>query len=168
MTEDFGEIYEKYYARIFNFVYYRLLNRENTEDVVSNVFFNAMKGIHYFDGKRASVSTWLFRIADNAVNDYFRKSPRTVPFDVAEIPVTEDCDVIRSDDLQWLHECLKTFDGRTRSVLALRYWGDFSYTEIASQTGLTEKNVSVILVRAKKTIKDFFEAKESRPKHAFL
>ena len=164
MNVDFEHIYDEYYSKIYNYVYYRLLNRENAEDVVSDIFFNALNNIGSFDGKRASVSTWLFKIAANAVNSYFRKNKKFVPLDDFENELTEDFtgldNIIEQENMQNLYESLKELDERSRTVIALRYWGEFSYAEIAEQTELTEKNVSVILSRALVKLKKYFEKLE--------
>ena len=158
MNVDFENIYDANYSKIYNYVYYRLRNRERTEDVVSAVFLKAMENIHRFDGKRASVSTWLFRIAANAVNDYFRRSNRGayVPLDHAELSTGDSAcgGVIAGETLETLRVSLNALDDRARTVIALRYWGEFSYAEIAKQTGLTEKNVSVVLSRAMTKLKE--------------
>jgi len=164
---DFNIVYEKYYPKIYNYAYYRLINKEDAEDIVSEVFLKALNGISRFDGKRADISTWLFRIAANAVNDHFRRLKKAafIPIEDAE-PFLPDSDsnsmsddMIHAEDMQKLGECLKLLDDRTRGVLALRYWGEFSYAGIAAQTGLSEKNVSVILIRGINRLKILFEKK---------
>ena len=161
MNSDFNDLYEEYYAPIFNYVYYRVLNKACAEDIVGEVFLKAFRGLGAFDGKRARLSTWLFRIAANAVNDYFRtmKKGTTVPLDDVAVswPDTACEDTILADDLQTLHGFLQKLDDRTRTVLVLRYWGECSYAEIARQTGLTEKNVSVILSRGISSLRKLFE-----------
>jgi len=160
MELNFSDFYDEQYPRVFNYVYYRLLNRADTEDVVSDIFFKALRNIKSFDGARASEATWLFRIASNTVSDYFRRRQKAsgVALDDTEISVPDQAsdELSHVEELQRLRECLEMLDDRTRSVLALRYWGEFSYAEIAVQTGLTEKNVSVILSRATTKLKKFF------------
>ena len=161
MNADFGAIYEENYTKIFNYVYYRLLNREDTEDVVSDVFFKAMDNIKSFDGIRANVSTWLFRIAANAVNDFYRTKKKIVQLPLEDVellaPDTICDDMIRDDDSRRLRECLMALDDRTRTVIAMRYWGEMSYAAIADLTGLNEKNVSMILSRGLHKLREFFE-----------
>ena len=166
MNLDFGEIYEKYYSKIYNYVYYRLLNKENAEDAVGDVFFKALNSIDRFDGKEASVSTWLFTIAANTVNSYFRKNKKFTfaPIEEAESEAFEDFraldDIIDQENMRNLYRCLQTLDDRARTVVALRYWGELSYAKIAEQTGLTEKNVSVILSRTLTKLKKIFAEQE--------
>jgi RNA polymerase sigma-70 factor (ECF subfamily) len=161
MNADFEKIYDVFYAKIYNYVYYRLLNREAAEDVVGAVFLKAMENIHHFDGKRACIATWLFRIAANAVNDYFRRSKRAVYVSLEDVELSAGDaagdQALDDEDLEKLRVCLNTLDDRARTVIALRYWGGFSYAEIAEQTGLTEKNVSVVLSRAMTKLKEFWK-----------
>lgn len=161
MIVDFNAVYDKYYSKIYNYVYYRLLNKENTEDVVGEVFLKAFNNIENFDGKYASVSTWLFKIATNTVNNYVRKNVKItfIPIENTE-PVEEFTvldNIIANENVQELQKNLQTLDERSRTIIALRYWGELSYAEIAEQTGLTEKNVSVILSRAIATLRNLFD-----------
>lgn len=161
MNEDFEHIYDENYSKIYNYVYYRLLNKESTEDAVSEIFFKALENIHGFDAKRASVSTWLFKIASNTVNDYFRKTKKSVHISIEYAELSDGdmvCEnIIADEDTQKLYECLKALDDRMRTVIALRYWGGLSYAEIAEQTGITEKNAGVILSRAIVKLRKLFE-----------
>lgn len=76
---EFDYLYRKYYPMINNYVYHRVGDREIRNEIVSNVFFKAMKKIElfrFFDSQRTSFSAWLYRIAGNEICQYFRQNKR--------------------------------------------------------------------------------------------
>ena len=56
---DFAEVYEQEYSYVYNYIYMQVMHRENTEDLVSDIFMRAMSHYDSFDPSKASVRTWL-------------------------------------------------------------------------------------------------------------
>ena len=69
---NFEKIYAEYFPKIYNFIFYRLLSREDTEDLVSEVFFKVAKNLDRFDEGKAKLKTWIYRIAQNTLIDFYR------------------------------------------------------------------------------------------------
>ena len=59
---DFAEVYEQEYSYVYNYIYMQVMHRENTEDLVSDIFMRAMSHYDSFDPSKASVRTWLCTI----------------------------------------------------------------------------------------------------------
>ena len=70
--EAFGELYERYIERIFNYVYYRTGNTHDAEDLTARVFQRAMNHIHNYTDRGVPFSAWLYRIAHNLVANWHR------------------------------------------------------------------------------------------------
>lgn len=144
-------VFDEYYPKIYNYVYYRVLHKETTEDIVSEVFYKAIAFENTFDGNRASYKTWIFTIAHNCVVNFYRNEKVTESLDGFEFKAPES-DIlnvfVENEDIKWLYELLKSLTERERIIIALRYWGEFSYKEIAGRIGLSQTNVSTILSRA--------------------
>lgn len=144
-------VFEELYPKIYNYVYYRVLNRADAEDIVSDVFLKAVRSGQSFDAHRTSYATWLFTIAHNCVVNFYRGRKNTVSLDalsqtVAQEPGMDEA-LIVDEETRRLRALLKELPERERTVLALRFWGEFSYKEIAGQTGLSISNVGVIINR---------------------
>ena len=78
---EFDYLYKKYFPMINNFVYHRVGDEDVKNEIVSNVFFKAMKKLNMFrifDLKKVTFSSWLFRIAVNEINQYYRNNKRNV------------------------------------------------------------------------------------------
>ena len=82
----FETVYERYYRPVFHLVYMRLLHREDAEDVVADTFIKAMEAYERFDPTRASISTWLGRIAQNCTTDFLRRKGRRAEVGLDELP----------------------------------------------------------------------------------
>lgn len=68
----FNEIVLRYKAKVYNFVSRMLPSAQDAEDITQETFVRAYLSIRSFRG-RASLNTWLFRIASNLCIDYSRK-----------------------------------------------------------------------------------------------
>ncbi len=74
--EAFGQLYEIYVDRIYNYVYYRTGNAADAEDLTAKIFVRAMKHIPRYQDKGVPFSAWLYRIAHNLVANWHRDNSR--------------------------------------------------------------------------------------------
>ncbi len=79
----FGELYNRYVARIYNYVFYRTGNHHDAEDVTARVFQRALQHIPAYTDRGIPFSAWLYRIAHNLVVNWHRDKGRrqVVSFD---------------------------------------------------------------------------------------
>jgi RNA polymerase sigma-70 factor (ECF subfamily) len=142
--------FEEYYPMIYNYIYYRVLHKETAEDLTSDVFYRALAYAASFDKRKASYKTWLFTIAHNIVANHYRGQKNLLPLDdFGKLP-TEDGveDALETgEDFRRMYELLRTLPEREREVIALRFWGEMTYKEIATRIGMREKSVSSMMSR---------------------
>jgi len=74
--DAFGELYERYVRKIYNYIYYRTGNHEDAEDLTARVFQRAMKHVANFQDQGVPFSAWLYRIAHNLVANWHRDRSR--------------------------------------------------------------------------------------------
>jgi RNA polymerase sigma-70 factor, ECF subfamily len=81
--DAFGELYERYLEKIYNYVYYRTGNHHDAEDLTARVFFRAMSHIETYTERGVPFQAWLYRIAHNLVANWHRDSGRRkiIPLD---------------------------------------------------------------------------------------
>ena len=75
----FDYLYRKYFPKINSFVFHRVNDESDKNDIVSNVFFKAMKRlpVYRFKGSgNCAFSSYLYKIAVNEINQYYRKIKR--------------------------------------------------------------------------------------------
>lgn len=79
-SEAFAKLYDKYYPQIFGYILKRVANLEIAQDVTSETFLKALKNLWKFRWKNISISSWLYRIANNEIANYFRKKQKIFNF----------------------------------------------------------------------------------------
>src|SRR5438045_3381128 len=84
---QFASLYEAYVRRVYGFVFSHVGNREDAEDVTSQVFTKAYDRLDTFEG-RGRLESWLFGIARSAVADYWRER-----YKLASIPLEDEFDL---------------------------------------------------------------------------
>jgi RNA polymerase sigma-70 factor, ECF subfamily len=149
--KQFNVLYEKYYKPIYVFIYRRTFNEHLTADITSQVFLKALIHIKKYSHRGMPFSSWLFRIALNEVNMYFRKhkSDRIVALDKSGIQqlVQETQSNDNEEDLNKLTLCLKKLDEEDLQLIELRFFEKHSFAEVGSITGITENNAKVKVYR---------------------
>ena len=74
--EAFGQLYEQYVDRIYSYVYYRMGDSAEAEDLTAKIFMRAMKHIPTYTDQGVPFSAWLYRIARNLVANWHRDRQR--------------------------------------------------------------------------------------------
>lgn len=159
------DVYETYFPVVYNYVYYKLLNRENTEDIVSQVFLKIVQHLHRYDPTKASLRTWLLRVADHALIDFYRRQKPTVSYNDVEtclantlcVSFEEEYARILSPERRMVLEALRTLPERDRTFLYYRYFLGITNREIALRMQMNENTVSAIMARARKKLKDILK-----------
>ncbi len=141
----FEQVYLDNYNYIYNYVYMRLLHRENAEDIVSSVFTKAMTHYDSYNSSLSSIRTWLCNIARNTVTDFFRLKANQAHVDIDDIvePGVEDEYNLLADSInQQLFRILSHLPDSDREFLALRYHQELSNEEIGAILNISPKAVS--------------------------
>ena len=150
--DAFGEIYETYIDQIFVFVLRKTSDREVAEDLTSQVWMKAMKGLSNFSEQEgASFKSWIYRIAHNTVIDHYRVQRQQVDLDaIWEIGISVDivkC-IDDSNKLEEVRQFLWELKPIEKEIVLLRVWDELSYKEIAEITGKKEDNCKQIYKRS--------------------
>lgn len=72
-SDAFVAIYRDFYGLVSNYVYRRVGNRHQTEDLVSEVFLRVLKGLPKYQWMHIPFEVWVYRVASNTVSDWVRK-----------------------------------------------------------------------------------------------
>lgn len=147
----FGILYDKYYKPIFVFIYRRTGQEELTADLTSMVFMKAMMNIQKYEYRGVPFSAWLFRIAFNEMNMYFRKSnsERVVSLEKADISMMID-DMEGNDteeNKQAIMSALEQLPEEAVQLIELRFFEKRSFSEVGDILGITENNAKVKVYR---------------------
>ncbi|MDX2250536.1 MAG: sigma-70 family RNA polymerase sigma factor [Bacteroidia bacterium] len=147
----FALLYERYYRQIFLFVYKRIDEEEPTADVTSQVFLKAMQNLPKYQFKGVPFSAWLYRIAINEVNQYFResKTSRAISMESARISdmmeeVSEDTSEV---NISRMMEVIQQLAPDEVQMIELRFFEQMSFKEVADVYNITENNAKVKMYR---------------------
>jgi RNA polymerase sigma-70 factor (ECF subfamily) len=140
-------------VHIYRFIYAKVSNREDAEDLTSQVFLKAIRWLA--DGRdMISIRSWLYRTARSVLVDYWREQGR-----LELVPLTEGGQSAAHDKGHWRApwrnraRALRILDAlpeRERAVLRLRFLQGYTTREIAQALGLTPSNVRVLQLRARR------------------
>src|SRR5271156_5973491 len=95
----FGEIYNLYFKKIYQFIYFRVGHKEIAEDLAEEVFLKAFTKIASLN-EGAAFEGWLYQIARNLVIDYYRQKRITVALEDIENTLEYETNVIDVVNLQ--------------------------------------------------------------------
>src|SRR5919201_385241 len=75
-SDAFGALYDRHVRRIYSYIYYRIGQRAEAEDLTERVFMQALENLPRYEFRGAPFSAWLFRIAHNLVANWHRDTGR--------------------------------------------------------------------------------------------
>jgi len=175
----FKNLYDKNFSRIFRFVYYRVPTKEDTEDILVDVFSALWHSINKntVDEENQEVSNaFLYAIARNKVADLLRKVYKmrfvNVGSDffesglILENSSPENLDKEdeyidrRSYFRKMLSELLEGLSSKEQSLFELKYREGKSYSQIAKRMKISEGNAKVINNRLLKKLKKAWQKKQ--------
>jgi len=146
---DLAEVYKEYFPKIYNFIFFKIMHRETAEDLVSMVFLKVVDKFDTYNPEKGAISTWLFAIAQNVITDYFRSRKVSVSLDDLDylepvVSFEEQSSLIEDETRRSLYDALTELDGRTRDIIAQKYFLDKSIRKIAEEKQMNESTVSSI------------------------
>lgn len=74
--EAFGILYERYVDKIYSYIYYKVGNEEDAEDLTAKTFLRALRHIGNYQDRGVPFYAWLYRIAHNLVANWLRDRSR--------------------------------------------------------------------------------------------
>ena len=155
-VQEFQTFYQENLGIIYRYVYSKVGNREEAEDLTSQIFIKAVRGVDTERGPQ-SVQKWLFQVARTTIADYWRTHYRVSVNSLDELlesgwegPAEEDATAVNSSPLERVQRILQALPEHYREVLNCRFLLNLSIKATALRMGLTEANIKVLQFRALK------------------
>lgn len=150
-TEAFGNLYERYLDEIHRYIFYRVADRFEAEDLTETVFLKAWEALSRFKSSGVNFRAWLYRIAHNTVVDYYRTRKPTEDSPADKLresrPSTEHQAQAR-DEQQQLAAAIRELETGLQQVIIYRFINGLSHAETAQVMGIREGYVRVLQHRA--------------------
>ena len=151
--EAFGVLYLRHLDAIYRYIYFRVADKDEAEDLTEDVFFRAWEALGRYKPGQYPFTSWLYRIAHNITVDHHRKRPNATladaefQRDLSETGSTEQI-VEHNQDAQAIANAIKRLDGEEQQVVILRFVEGLSHQEVADVIGKSNESSRVILHRA--------------------
>jgi len=162
----FGALYDRYVEAVYRYVFYRVRNDADAEDLVSDVFMRALRAIPRYE-PRVAFLAWLYRIARNAVIDRARRSRIQISFEDAlahpnvDQIVEPDATILALSDKEAVRGALAKLTPLQQEVIVLRFVEGYSTQEIATLVGKREGTVRGIQFRAIGALRQMIPSREA-------
>jgi RNA polymerase sigma-70 factor (ECF subfamily) len=161
--QSFGELYEKYFDRIFNYILRQTDDEELAGDLCSQSFVNALNNLKKYEFRGFPFSAWLYKIAGNEVNKHYRKNKGKKIFSIEELKMRELVEQATDDwDEELINRLLQYMNELPTEmvqVLELRFFEDKDFKEIAFILDMTESGAKMRTYRALDKLRTNFNLK---------
>ena len=157
-AEAFGDLYERYMLSIYRYMYARVGEVREAEDLTETVFIKVWQALPKFKLGKASFRTWLYRVAHNLLVDHFRtqKQELELPADgflEASSPLPEE-QVIEMERSEYLGSIIRRLNPQYQQILTLRFINEMSHEETAQIMDRSKGAVRVLQHRALKALQE--------------
>jgi RNA polymerase sigma-70 factor, ECF subfamily len=152
----FGELYERYIGKIYDFIYFKTFHKETAEDICSKTFFKALENISNFDLEQKYFSAWLYKIARNCVIDHYRKDKNHQEINSAqELHSSQnlEVDIDAKQKIEAVQKYLANFNDEQKEILTMRLWQEMNYQEISKILGKSEASCKMSFSRSIKKLR---------------
>lgn len=166
--EAFRPLYQHYFPRVFAYVAYRVGTKQEAEDLTANIFMKVIESVARFEYRGdGAFATWLFRIAHNEVQQFYRTLYQRdiVPLDdlpeIESVELLPDEAFVRKEQFARLRQSLLTLSPRRQEIITLRFFGGLRNHEIAAVLALDERTVASHLCRGLEALKHIYQREET-------
>lgn len=145
-------LYERYFDRIYNYVYARLGRAEDAEDLAIDTMTKSLTRLDLFHDQGVAFSSWVYRIAHNATIDHYRRHGKVALVSLERAPAPESADpselAVEQLSNEDLHAAIRDLTDEQQQVLILRFFQDLTAAQAAAVMGKTVGAVQALQHRA--------------------
>ncbi len=155
---DYESVYAKYHDKVLYYIKGKVSTSEDAEDLCADVFVKIYENIDKYDKNIAEISTWIYRIAHNAVIDHYRKFKGSEELG-EEIASTENIEegILKKENLVLLANALKKLSEKDRAIIIYRYYDGLSLKEVAEKLGISYSGCKLRHQNALNSLKNYME-----------
>lgn len=153
----FGELYERYFDRVYAYIARRVGNRDAAQDLTADVFHRALANIGKYESRGVPFGAWLFRIAANAITDKWKHAakesglPSGTPAEEIDAGKSE---MDAAEHRAQLFQSVRTLPAEQRRVILMRFAEEKSIRDIAQALRKTEGAIKQLQFRALQNLRD--------------
>ncbi len=162
--EAFSTLYKEYVTPVYRYVYFRVRNQADAEDITQDVFIKTYQHLDRYSYMGTSPLAYLITIARNTLTDHWRKK-KTFHLDedwAMNISDTVNLEtaISRKYEAHHVQEKLKLIPEDQQNVIIMKFINDLSNKEIAQTLGKTEESVRQLQSRGLKSLRELLNSYE--------
>ena len=148
----FREVYDRYARTVYRYIFMRLRNEQEAEDLAADTFVRAWGAINNFEWREASLGAWLLRIAHNLIIDKARQRRDVLDW----LPWRHGRDepqFARIEDQDEILAAFATLSNEQQMIVYFHFFEGYSLAEISQLLGKSPNAVTVTHFRALKRLR---------------
>ncbi|MDE3074684.1 MAG: sigma-70 family RNA polymerase sigma factor, partial [Chloroflexota bacterium] len=150
--DAFGQLYQIYIDRIYNYIFYKTGHSVDAEDLTEQVFIKAWEAIGRFRPEGKPFAAWLFKVARNVVIDHYRTRKSNADLSEVVAVVADEGDpedaAQRRATRQVLMSAIRRLTDEQQQVILLKFIDGMDNTEISATMGKKEGAIRALQYRA--------------------
>ena len=161
-SEAFGLLYDQHLPPIYRFILLKTGSKVTAEDLTHQVFLNAWQNIENYQSQGFPFSSWLYRIASNAVIDYYRTDKKHFNLEAIEEPAASNNLEEKIDqrfEMNLVRTAIKELPDEQQTIIIMKFVEDLTNKEIAAALGKSEGAVKTAQHRSIQNIKKIINGK---------
>ncbi len=162
----FAALYRRYANRVYRYLYGKVGNQAEAEDLTSQVFLEALKALPRYRPQGA-IAAWLFTLARRRAIDLHRQDRGQLPVEWLEETAGAEPELlsqtIRAEDLRHLSLLYNRLSEEKQELIRLRYAAGLSYNEIGRILGSSQAAAGMAIHRTLQWFKEHWEDEYERP-----
>ncbi len=144
----FAALYRRYVTPIYRYLYSRVSNEADAQDLTAQVFLEALEGLSRYRD-RGNFAAWLFTIARRRAIDHYHRRPVAALDDISDPPEHPDLlsPMVQREALEHLRKLVIQLDDDQRELLRLRFAAGLTFKQMGYVLGRSEDAVKMALHR---------------------
>lgn len=151
--DAFALLYDKYWEQLFKFIFSKVQSLDNSGDICQSAMLKAMLNISKYEDRGYPFSAWLYRIAINEINLFYRRKKKDKFVEIKETDVKTLMTEVELDNVDSIDQqekllvILSQLKPKQAEIIEMRFFFKYSFKEIANFYKITEANAKMRLYR---------------------
>lgn len=152
------EVFKNYQQKVLHYILGKGINPNDAEDLCANVFVKVYQNWDSYDETKSAISTWIYRITQNTVIDFYRTNKRTKELaeDTPFVDTSLD-KVLTTETLTELTQALMQLESRDRQLVLYVYYHGKTLKEACFSLGMSYSNGKIVMKKALATLKELLD-----------
>lgn len=153
----FSQIYELYFTPVFRYIFLRVQNKSDAENLAQDVFLKAYKNIDNFQERNKEPLTLFFTIARNTVIDFWKKKKEIIMEEIEEEISENPLEILeKHDDCKRILIVLEKLNKDQKEVIILKFISGLTNKEISQLLEKSEEAIRQLQSRGLRILRQYF------------